>query len=149
MAVSQWSSHHYGVLICQKSTVAALCFMVRTRNFKIWITTFDLINSFGSCKIGFDSSNSKTNPLLLKGIRQNIAGWCKQTFCIQKFVDNVQQYFALCPQVNFSANDLHFHWCDQIQATFYLFFSTLQPETPQSCSVLFLQCSLATSRITN
>ena len=25
---------------------------------------------------------------LLEVIRQNIAGWCQQTFCFQKFVDN-------------------------------------------------------------
>ena len=29
--------------------------------------------------------------------RQNIAGHCQQTFCVQKFVDNNQQSFALTP----------------------------------------------------
>ena len=27
-------------------------------------------------------------------MRQNIAGWCQQTFCFQKYVDNDQQRFA-------------------------------------------------------
>ena len=30
---------------------------------------------------------------LLEVIRQNIAGWCQQTFCFQKFVDCAQQTF--------------------------------------------------------
>ena len=34
---------------------------------------------------------------LLEVIRQNIAGWCLQTFCFQKFVDNTQQGFASIP----------------------------------------------------
>ena len=60
-------------------------------------------------------------------IRQNIAGWCQQTFCFQKFVDITQQCFALLPQVNFPANNLNFHWrwrqWDQIQAIFlHLFY---------------------------
>ena len=31
-------------------------------------------------------------------LRQNIAGWCQQTFCFQKFVDNTQQ----CTEVRFA-----------------------------------------------
>ena len=60
--------------------------------------------------------------LLLEIIEQNIAGWCQQTFCFQKFVNNAQQCFAFTPQANFPAHDLNFHWrwmwWDWIQATF-------------------------------
>ena len=41
---------------------------------------------------------------LLEVIRQNIAGWCLQSFCFQKFVDNVQHCFAFTPQANFTAH---------------------------------------------
>ena len=34
-------------------------------------------------------------------MKQNIAGWCQQTFCFQKFVGNAQQCFAFTPQANF------------------------------------------------
>ena len=37
-------------------------------------------------------------------IRPNIAGRCQQTFEKKKFVDIIQQYFALLAQVNFPAN---------------------------------------------
>ena len=36
--------------------------------------------------------------------------WCQQTFCFQKFVDNIQQCFAFAPQANFPDQNLHFHW---------------------------------------
>ena len=39
---------------------------------------------------------------LLEVIRQNIAGWCQQTFCFEKFVDNAQQCFAFTPFKIFS-----------------------------------------------
>ena len=59
-------------------------------------------------------------------IRQNIAGWCQQTFCFQKFVDNAQQCFAFTPQANFPAHNLNFHWMwrwwDRIQAIFLNLF---------------------------
>ena len=32
---------------------------------------------------------------LIEVIKQNIAGWCQQTFCYQNFVDNTQQAFPL------------------------------------------------------
>ena len=55
-------------------------------------------------------------------IRQNIAGWCQQTFYFQKFVCKAQQCFAITPQVNFPSHNLNFHWSwrwwDWIQATF-------------------------------
>ena len=42
--------------------------------------------------------------------------------CIQKFVDNLQQWFVFTPQANFLANIFNFHWrwrwLGQIQATF-------------------------------
>ena len=47
---------------------------------------------------------------LLEVIRQNIAGWCQQAFCFQKFVDKAQQYFAFTPQTNFPNHNLNFHW---------------------------------------
>ena len=56
------------------------------------------------------------------GVRQNIAGHCWQIFEIKTFVDITQQCFALLPKVNFSTNNLNFHWrwrwWDQIQAIF-------------------------------
>ena len=30
--------------------------------------------------------------------KENIARWCQQTFCFQKFVDNAPQCFAFTPQ---------------------------------------------------
>ena len=76
-------------------------------------------------KCSLDSFTSSENSnywreSLHEVIRQNIAGWCLQTFGIQKFVDNAQQCFAFTPQANFPAHYLNFHWrwCDWIQATF-------------------------------
>ena len=50
----------------------------------------------------------------------------KIQICFQKFVDNIQQCFALLPQVNFPSNNLNFHWksrwWDQIQAIFLNLF---------------------------
>ena len=34
---------------------------------------------------------------MLEKERQNIAGHCQQTLCIQMFVDNIQQCFAFSP----------------------------------------------------
>ena len=51
---------------------------------------------------------------------------CQQTFESKKFVDITQQCFALLPQVNFTANNLNFHWrwrwLDPIQAIFLNLF---------------------------
>ena len=61
-----------------------------------------------------------------KVIRQNIAGWCQQTFCFQKFFDNSQQCFASTAQANFPAHNLNFHlrwmWWNGIQAIFLNLF---------------------------
>ena len=38
-----------------------------------------------------------------KGVRQNIAECCKQTFEYKMFVDNTQQCFAFTPKANFRA----------------------------------------------
>ena len=46
---------------------------------------------------------------VLEVMRQNIATWCQQTFCIQKFVDNPQLCFAFTPKANFPAHNLNFH----------------------------------------
>ena len=43
-------------------------------------------------------------------MRQNIAGWCQNPFCFQKFVENAQQCFAFKPQENFSAHNVNFQW---------------------------------------
>ena len=60
--------------------------------------------------------------------RQNIAGHCQQTFenkkfCFQKFV----AMFCLITHLNFSANDLNFHWrwrwWDWIQTIFLNLFN--------------------------
>ena len=54
-----------------------------------------------------EKKNSWRESLLeVKG--KNIAGWCQQTFCLQKFVDITQQFFALLPQANFPAKNLNF-----------------------------------------
>ena len=49
-------------------------------------------------------------------MRQNIAGWCQQTFCFQKFDDNAQQIFAFKPQANFPAHNLNFIEGDGIKS---------------------------------
>ena len=63
------------------------------------------------------------------GNKANIAGWCQQTFCFQKFVDNAQQCFAFTPQTNFPARNLNFcwrwRWWDHIQATFWNIFYSI------------------------
>ena len=42
---------------------------------------------------------------LLGVIRQNIAGWCQQTFCFK-----AQQCFAFTPWANFPTHNLNFYW---------------------------------------
>jgi hypothetical protein len=42
-------------------------------------------------------------------IEVNIAWWCQQTFCFQKFVINAQQCFAFTPQANFPTHELNFY----------------------------------------
>ena len=51
-----------------------------------------------------------SNYSLLEVIRQNIAGWCQQTFCFQRFVDNAQQCFAFTSRATFPAHNLNFRW---------------------------------------
>ena len=48
--------------------------------------------------------------ILLEVIRQIIAGWCQQTLCFQKFVDNAQQCFAFTPQANFPTHNFQWRW---------------------------------------
>ena len=60
--------------------------------------------------IQFSENSNHWRESLLQLIRQNIAGWCQQIFCFQKFVDNAQQCFAFTPEANFPAHDLNFHW---------------------------------------
>ena len=56
-------------------------------------------------------------------MRQNIVGWCQQSFCFQKFVSNAQQYFAFTPRANFPAHNFHWwRWWDRIQAIFIKLF---------------------------
>ena len=52
---------------------------------------------------------------LLEVIRQNIAGWCRQTF------EN-KTMFCLTPQANFPAHNLNFHsrWRDRIHISYLL-----------------------------
>ena len=65
-----------------------------------------LKGSLDSITFTFSKNSNYTQEILL--------------FCFQKFVENVQQCFALLPQVNFPTNTLNFHWRwrwrDQIQA---------------------------------
>ena len=44
------------------------------------------------------------------GVKKNIVGYCQQTFENKKFVEIIQQCFAILSQVNFPANNLNFHW---------------------------------------
>ena len=62
---------------------------------------------------------------LLEVIRQNIAGWCRQNFCFQKFVDNPWQCFAFTPEANFPAHYLNFHWRVMRKNLAYLLKSSL------------------------
>ena len=54
----------------------------------------------------FSENSNYWHESLLEVIRQNIAGWCQQTFCFQKFVDNAQHYFAFTLKGNFPTNNL-------------------------------------------
>ena len=79
-------------------------------------------------RLGFNLVNFTFLERLLEVIRQNINGWCQQTFCFHKFVDNDQQCFAFTPQANFPTQNLNFHWrwWDRIQAVFlYVFYFIL------------------------
>ena len=58
----------------------------------------------------FDENSNYGRESLLEVIRQNIAGWCQQTSCFHKFVDNIQQCFALTPEAIFPAHNLNFHF---------------------------------------
>ena len=53
------------------------------------------------------SQSVRAGKRLLEAIRQNIAGWCQQTFCFQKFDDNTQQCFGFTAQANFPAHNLN------------------------------------------
>ena len=66
-------------------------------------------------------------PSVKVQIKQSIAEYCQQTFVNNKFVDITWQCFASLPEVNFSTNNLNFHWrwWDWIQDIFLKFFSTL------------------------
>ena len=72
---------------------------------------------------------------LLEVIRQNIAGWCQQTYCFQKFVDNPQQCFAFTPHANFPAPNLNFHWGWRWSRLPFKIFSTLVKGTEESMGI--------------
>ena len=57
--------------------------------------------------MAFSENSNYKRESLLEVITQNIAGWCQQTFCFQKFVHNTQQCFAFTPQANFPTHDLN------------------------------------------
>ena len=61
---------------------------------------------------------------LLEGIRQNIAGWCQQTFWIQKFVESIQQCFAFTPIIWIFTEGVR--WWDWIQNIFLNIFFLLK-----------------------
>ena len=119
--------------MCFKIVPLGKCF----RAVIAWIWFFTSMNPFMILKVervlkgSLDSIPSPSPSVkiqnyrqesLLEVMRQNIAGWCQQTFCFQKFVDYAQHCFAFTPQANFLAHNLNFHWrwrwWDQIQATF-------------------------------
>jgi hypothetical protein len=88
---------------------------------KFIITEITMIKS----EMTFSENSNYWQESLMEVIRQNIAGWCQQTLCIKKFVDNSQQCFAFTHQANFPAHNLNFHWRWRwIQAIFKI-FSTL------------------------
>jgi hypothetical protein len=64
--------------------------------------------------------------MFIWGMRKNIAWWCQQIFCFQKFVDNGHQCFAFTRQANFPAHNLNFHWrwrwWNQILKSFLLYY---------------------------
>ena len=65
---------------------------------------------FHPITLTFSENSNYWRERSLEGIRQNITGWCQQTFCFQKFVDNAEQCFAFTPHANFPAHNLNFHW---------------------------------------
>ena len=67
---------------------------------KILIGSLDSIPSF--------SPSVKIQIMGGKGVKA-IDGCCQQIFEYKNFVVNVQQCFALLPQVNFPAHNLNFH----------------------------------------
>ena len=83
-------------------------------------------NTYRRVTFTFSEISNYWQESLLEVTRQNIAGWCQQFFCFQKFVVSAQQYFAFTTQVNFPANNLNFRWrqrwWDRIQAIFLNLF---------------------------
>ena len=78
--------------------------------------------------ITFSENSNYWCESLLGVLRHNIDGWCQQTFENKKFVDIIQQCFALLLQADFPTNNLNFHWrwWDWIQAIFLnLFYFTV------------------------
>ena len=61
--------------------------LIKYKRFKklVWIQSHHLHNN---------ENSNYWQQSLLEIIRQNIAGWCQQTFEHKKFVDNAQQCFA-------------------------------------------------------
>ena len=77
----------------QKNWSVATCLKLTDKVEKIFKSTLS-----SSKKIAWIWSPSVKNSnywrgSLLELIRQIIAGWCQQTFCFQKIVDNTQQCF--------------------------------------------------------
>ena len=66
-------------------------------------------SGFDPITFTFSENSNYWQESLLELIRQKIAGGYQQTFENKKFVDIIQQCFALLPQVNFLANNLNFH----------------------------------------
>ena len=73
-------------------------------------------------------------------MRQNIAGWCHQTFCSQKYIDNAQQCLAFTSQANFPAHILNFHWGEgdgiKFRIPFKIFYTLSVPEISQITGTL-------------
>ena len=104
---------------------------------------------FDPITFSFSENSNYWQESLLEVIRQNIAGWCEQTFCFHKFADIAQQNFAFLPHVNFPANNLNFHWrwrwWDQIQAIFLnLFYFTIPRFEIAFCKIYYVHISFFT-----
>ena len=76
-------------------------------------------------KCSLDSIPSPSPSVKIQSMGGKVCLRCKQTFENKKFVDTIQQCFAILPQVNFPANNLNlrrWRWWDQIQTIFLNLF---------------------------
>ena len=74
----------------------------------------------------FNENSTYGRKSLLEVIRQNIAGWCQQTFCFHKFVDNILQCNVLPLLLNQTFLPIIWRWSNGIKSRLpFKIFSTL------------------------